>query len=111
MEQDNNNPVVKTMITVISHRDVGPHNPFAGVTEQEIIDTVCSFNGVWACNYTMVNEYRYETHRTVDVELYKREYDILKSEQAVLGWSEFEITIGEIIGTQHLPTTEKAQSK
>lgn len=111
MESDNNNPVVQTTATVISHRKVGPHNPFAGTTEFAVLDAVLSFNGVWPCGHIPVQEYRYETHRVIKVELYRRDYELLTSPDAVLGWSEYEVTFGEVLRTQFSPSVEEALDK
>ena len=106
MNQDNGNPVVKLNVFVISNRDVGPHNPFKGTSEEEVLNAVLSFNGVWPCNVSPYSHYRYETRRMLDVELFKKDYERLLSKEAVLGWSEFHIELGLVIAQQHLPSME-----
>jgi hypothetical protein len=111
METDNNNPVIKTEVKVLSHRKVGAHDPFSSTTEEEVLHAVLSFNGIWPCELKKTRDYTYEVERTVALEIYKRDYDYLLSEQAVLGWSQYSVSIGTVLSVQHSPTTETAERK
>jgi hypothetical protein len=106
MNQDNGNPVVQLNVFVVSSRKVGPHDPFKGTDEEEVLNAVLSFNGVWPCGVFRYDHYRYEVRRLLRLELFKKDYDRLVSKDAVLGWSEFHIELGMVLGQQHLPSMQ-----
>lgn len=111
MYQVNGNPVIGVLMYVTSHRKVGPHNPFNGTTEKEVLDTVFSLNGVWALSAEPIMFYRYEMTRLMEVEMYKNDYLTITQPDAILGWSEYSIKIGTIIRQTDHPTREVAEAE
>ena len=106
MNQDNNNPIVKLDVFVVSNRDVGPHDPFKGTSEEEVLNAILSVNGVWPCNIFPYDHYRYEVRRMLGLEIFKMDYQRLSSNEAILGWSEFRIELGAVTAQQHLPSMQ-----
>ena len=103
MDRLHGNPVVKVLVWVVSHRKVGAHDPFGGTTELDVLDAVLSTNGIWPLSVDTPMSYRHETKRLLEVEMYKVDYNMLKSPEALLGWSEYRVDIGPIVAEESEP--------